>query len=118
MTPGQLRTRLAVYAQDTARFCRPLLRQLDTRDTVLQLKRAATSAAANHRAAGRARSRREFVAKLGLAQEEADEAVFWLEHLVGSDAVPATEVGPLLAEGRELLAILTTSYTTARERTE
>jgi four helix bundle protein len=104
-----------VYAQDTARFCRPLLRQLDTRDTALQLKRAATSAAANHRAAGRARSRREFVAKLGLAQEEADEAVFWIEHLVGSDAVPA-EVGPLLAEGRELLSILTRSYTTARDR--
>ena len=116
MTPHELRARLARHAREVSQFCRPLLRSLETRDAALQLQAASTSAAANHRAAGKARSRREFVAKLGVAQEEADEAVFWLEHLVGSHAVPEASVTPLLAESRELTAILTRSYLTARER--
>jgi len=116
MTPAQLRTRLASCAQRTSAFCRPLLRRIDTRDTALQLKAASSSAAANHRAAGRARSRREFVAKLGIAQEEMDETVFWLEHLVGSGEVESHDAESLLAEARELAAILTASFTTARSR--
>jgi hypothetical protein len=51
-----------------------------------------------------------------VAQEEADEAVFWLEFLVGSDAVPVGDVRPLLTEARELRSILVRSYTTARDR--
>jgi hypothetical protein len=62
------------------------------------------------------RSRKEFVAKLGVAQEEADEALFWLEQLVGSEEVSAEVVEPLVKEGSELTAILTSSYTTARSR--
>ena len=118
MTPQQLRARLARQAQAVSRFCRPLLRSIDTRDLALQLRAASASAACNHRAAGRARSRREFVAKLGVAQEEADEAVFWLEHLVGCEAVSASDVSALLTESRELSAILTRSYTTARQNAD
>jgi four helix bundle protein len=89
---------------------------LDTRGAALQLKASSTSAAANHRAARKARSRREFVAKLGVAQEEADEAVFWLEHLTGTGSVPEPDAAPLLQEAREVAAILTRSFTTARDR--
>jgi four helix bundle protein len=69
--------------------------------------------AANYRAAGLGRSRAEFIAKLGLVLEEADESVHWLEHLsdTGSDS-PALQI--LLIEARELVRIFTTSVRTAR----
>lgn len=105
-----------MFAQEVARFSRPLLESLDTRDAALQLRSASSSAAANHRSAGKARSRREFVAKLGVAREEADECVYWLEHLIGSDAVRAGDVAVLLQEGKELAAILSASYRTAARR--
>jgi four helix bundle protein len=116
MTPAELRDRLAVFAQEVARFGRPLLHATDTREAALQLKAASSSAAANHRAAGKARTRREFVAKLGIAREEADEAVFWIEHLVGSDAVSAPAAASILREGKELASILAASYRTAASR--
>jgi four helix bundle protein len=114
MAPYDLRVRLAAFARDAAVFARPRLARLDTRDAALQLKASSSSAAANHRAARKARSRREFVAKIGVAQEEADEAVFWLEHLVATGSTAEPEAAPLLQEARELAAILTRSYTTAR----
>jgi four helix bundle protein len=52
-----------------------------------QLLRAATSVGANYRAAGRARSKAEFVAKIGIVVEEADETIFWLECLMESGIV-------------------------------
>lgn len=116
MRPDELRDRLALFAQEVARFSRPLLGSPDTRDAVLQLRSASASAAANHRSAGKARSRREFVAKLGVAREEADEAVFWLEHLIGSEAIPASAVFAILREAKELAAILAASYRTAAAR--
>ncbi|MDP2391153.1 MAG: four helix bundle protein, partial [Acidobacteriota bacterium] len=75
----------------------------------------ATSVGANYRAACRARSRAEFVAKLGLVVEEIDEAVYWLELLTrGGLAVPATLEG-LLDEAQQLRAIFAASYGTARK---
>lgn len=118
MTPDELRNRLAAFAHAVARFCRPLLTRVDARNTLLQLESASSSAAANYRAAGRARSRREFIAKLGLAREEADEAVFWLDHLVESGIIAAEDVSSLRREARELLLILSKSYSTARTRLE
>lgn len=111
MTPQELRRRLAVFARDAEAFSRPLLDSLVTRDTSLQLRRAASGAAANHRAAGRGRSRAEFISKLTTSLEEADEALHWLEYLrdCGLASNPA-----LLAEASELVAILTRSVDTAR----
>jgi four helix bundle protein len=116
MDHAPLLARLAAYARDTAVFCRPLLSTLHTRDAALQLKASSSSAAANHRAARKARSRREFVAKLGIAQEEADEAVFWFEHLAATGSVAESDAAPILQEAREVAAILTRSFTTARDR--
>lgn len=78
--------------------------------------RCAASAAANHRSAGRGRSHAEFTAKLGLALEECDESFFWLEHLRACRMLEDRELVPLLKEARELVAILTTSYQTAKKR--
>ncbi len=72
--------------------------------------------AANYRAVGRARSRAEFVAKMGTVVEEADETVFWLELLVETGIVEKTALEDLLREANELLAIFAASQRTARSR--
>jgi four helix bundle protein len=72
---------------------------------------------ANHRSAGRARSLREFVARLAVALEEADETEFWLETLIACSLAPRHLVEPSLQEARALRAILYASIRTARRRT-
>lgn len=116
MTPSELQGRLAVFAREVALFARPLFERIETRDIARQLTRAAASAAANHRAAGRARSHAEFTAKIGVSLEESDEVVFWLEHLVGLQTRQDPAAGPLMGSARELVAILTASCKTARKR--
>ncbi len=81
-----------------------------------QLLRAGTSVAANYRAACRARSKLEFIAKIGIVLEEADEAVFWLELLVDSGTVKQNEMEDILREANELLAIFAASHGTAKEK--
>jgi four helix bundle protein len=79
-----------------------------------QLLRADTSVGANYRAACRARSVAEFIAKLGIVEEEADECVYWLELLTESGFVPATRLGDLKSEASQLVAITIASIRTAR----
>ena len=79
-----------------------------------QLIRSACSVAANYRAACRARSRADFVNKLGVVEEEADETLFWLEMLVESRQSDSVRVTRLMNEARELLAIFSASRITAR----
>lgn len=81
-----------------------------------QILRSGTSAAANYRAVCRARSRKEFVAKLGVVVEEADETVFWLELLVEAGIVPRQKLADLAGEANELLAIFAAALRTARIR--
>jgi four helix bundle protein len=79
-----------------------------------QLLRCGTSVAANYRAACRSRSKAEFVARIGVVAEEADEAVLWLELLTESSIISADKTETLLAEARELAAIFTASQQTAK----
>jgi len=79
-----------------------------------QLVRSATSVGANYRSACRARSRREFIAKMGIVEEEADETSFWLELLDECRLAPASRLVPLSRETGELLAITVASIRTAR----
>jgi len=79
-----------------------------------QLIRSATSVAANYRAAQRGRSKAEFIAKIGIVVEEADETVFWLEMLAESNTVALDRVKTLHAEATELLKIFAASQRTAR----
>ena len=100
MKPQDLRSRLAAFATAV--------------DSALQLRRASTGAASKHRAAGRGRSHAEFTAKLSVALEEADESLFWLEHLAACGLAPEQELRKLIPESQELVAILTASVRTAR----
>ena len=78
------------------------------------LIRCGTSVAANYRAACRARSRAEFIAKMGTVEEEADESLFWLELVVDSKLAAPTRVEKLLREADELTAIFVSSIKTAK----
>ncbi|MFZ4776122.1 MAG: four helix bundle protein [Terrimicrobiaceae bacterium] len=79
-----------------------------------QLLRSGTSVGANSRAAKRSRSRAEFVSKLGIVEEEADESLFWIELLTAAGKVSAAKVGELVKETNEILAITVASIKTAR----
>ena len=81
-----------------------------------QLLRSGTSAGANYRAARRARSAADFVAKLGIVEEEADESLYWLELLVACGAVPDEQVHPLRQTASEILALTVASIRTTRAR--
>ena len=81
-----------------------------------QLVRSGTSAAANYRAACLARSRAEFVSKMGIVQEEADETLFWIEMVADAGLVKKTRVEKLALEAREILAIIIASRKTAKSR--
>src|SRR5579864_6568016 len=79
-----------------------------------QILRSATSMAANYRAVGRARSKAEFIAKIGIVIEEADETEFWLEMLGDSGMVPASKLTDLSNEANQLLSIFSASRKTAK----
>lgn len=79
-----------------------------------QLLRAATAVGANYRSACRARSKADFAYKVGLAEEESDEAGYWLELIMESDILGGAEVVDLLREADELTAIFTASGRTAK----
>ncbi|HZF02361.1 MAG TPA: four helix bundle protein [Methylomirabilota bacterium] len=73
-----------------------------------QVLRSGTSVGANYREAHRARSKSEFISKIGECLKEADETLYWLELLLDEKLLPANRLQPLLDETNELLAILTT----------
>lgn len=79
-----------------------------------QLVRAVTSVGANYRAACRARSQAEFIAKLGIVEEEADESQYWLELIIEAGLIKSNLVEPLLREASEITAIIAASRRTAR----
>lgn len=81
-----------------------------------QLIRSGTSVAANYRASCRGRSKAEFIAKLGIVEEEADESALWLELIIESGLMEEKLVIDLLREAKELTKIMASSKITARSR--
>ena len=83
-----------------------------------QLIRSGTAIGANYRAACRGRSKAEFVAKLGIVVEEADESGYWLELIVEGELLTKRLVEPLLVEANELTAIMVASRKSAMSSIE
>jgi len=81
-----------------------------------QLIRCATSVGANYRAACRGRSKAEFVSKLQIVIEEADECCYWMELLIESKLMPENRLSSLLDEANQLTAIMVASRKTALNR--
>jgi four helix bundle protein len=118
-----LKARTKTFALDVVCLCAGIPRVAETSHVRGQLQRCATSVAANYRAACRARSKPDFIAKLGIVEEEADESAFWLELLKDVDANRdlklaarlSQELERLLDEANQLVAITVPSRKTARE---
>ncbi len=113
--PEELRDRTKAFALRVIRLFRSLPYRTDTQVLGKQLLRCGTSVAANYRAACRARSKAEFIARIAIVAEEADEAVLWLELLIESGIIKSEMTVALLREAKELAAILTASKETAKK---
>ena len=112
--PEQLRDRTKAFALRIIRLYRSLPYKTDTQVLGKQLLRCGTSVAANYRAVCRARSKAEFIAKMGVVVEEADEAILWLELMTESGIVSMKKTESVLKEAHELTAIFAASQRTAR----
>jgi len=97
-----------------------LVESLPNRRTVevlgRQLLRSGTSVGANYRAACRAKSQADFIAKMGIVEKEADECLYWMEILIEAGLVKAEKVGPLMKETDEIPSITVASIKTARSK--
>ena len=111
----ELQKRTTSFALRIVRLFRSLPNCAEARVVGNQLLRSGTSVAANYRAACKGRSRADFISKLGIVEEEADETLFWLEFLVKSDIVPSKRMCDLIDEARQLSAIFGASRRTALE---
>lgn len=114
MNREQMKQRTKDFAKQVIAFCHQTPRTEEGMLIRKQLFRSGTSVGANYRAACRGRSKADFVAKLGIALEEADESLYWLEILAETQIVKPELVAPLLKEANELVAIFVASLNTAR----
>ena len=116
MNREQFENRTKAFALRIIRLVESLPRGRTNDVIERQLLRSGVSVGANYRAACRAKSARDFVSKMGIVEEESDEAIYWIELLVESGKLRGELVKGLLAEGRELLAMSVASIKTARAR--
>ena len=118
METRDLKQRTQEFALRVIRMVRVLPKSQEARVIRNQLLRSATSVGANYRSAQRGKSKADFIAKLAVAEEEADETCYWLELIIAAELVSKDRMEPLLAEAKELTAILTAAGKTAKERRE
>ena len=117
MNADELKIRTKDFALRVIKLVSELPKTVEGRAIANQIVRSGTSVAANYRATYRARSRTEFVAKVGIVLEEADETLLWLELIVAAKLLPRRRVEPLLKEADELVAIMAASRKSALTRT-
>jgi four helix bundle protein len=110
---ADLKARTKQFALRVMKLVDVIPRTLQGRAIAKQIIRSATSVAANYRAACRARSRAEFIAKIGVVEEEADESCFCLELIIDSGLLNEERIRPLLGEAGELVAIMAASRKSA-----
>src|SRR5687768_15453672 len=114
----ELQERTRRFASAVIAFCERLPKDPATRKIVDQLLDSAGSTDSNYRATCRARSPDEFIAKIGVAAEEADESKGWLQLLVASNLATIEDARDLIQEAHELTAIFVASRKTAKRNKE
>jgi len=116
--PRDIRARSFEYALRAVKLYQHLQEQRDGAGWVLgkQYLRAATSIGANIEEAQASESRADFVHKLGIAQNEARESLFWLRLLSETQIVSSTKLNPLLGETEELVAVITSIVVNAKKK--
>jgi four helix bundle protein len=116
MNPEALKKRTRDFGLRVIRFVDSLPKSRISDVVGRQLLRCGTSVGANYRAACRARSRADFIAKMKIVEEECDEALYWIELLVESNQVRPPLVQGLSSEGEAILSVVVASIKTARSR--
>jgi four helix bundle protein len=114
MTPEEMKDRTKRFGLRIIRAVASLSRTFAARHIGGQLLRAGTSIGANYRSACRGRTQAEFIAKLGIVEEEADETIYWMEMLVEAGIMPEVKLSALMTEANEILSIVVASINTAR----
>jgi len=114
-SPEEIRDRTKKFAIRIVRLFRALPKSTEAQVMGKQLLRSGTSVAANYRAVCRARSTPEFIARIGIVAEEADESVLWLELLEETETLSSAKLRDIMREAKELAAIFSASQKTAKE---
>ena len=114
MSELDLKNRTKVFSLRVLKLVDAVPKTTAGRALASQIVRSGTSVAANYRAACRTRSTSDFIAKMGIVEEEADETLFWLELLEESEVVTAPKLMAIKWEADELIAITVASIKTAR----
>lgn len=112
----ELKNRTKRFALDCWHFCAQVPKSREYDSYVRQLLRSSSSVAANYRATLRAKSDRDFLNKLKIVEEAADESVFWLELFIEIENKNQEEILKLLKEGEELLKITVAAINTTKKR--
>ena len=115
MNEEQLKNRTKEFAKNIIQLCRNLPNNREGRLIGDQMFRSGTSVAANYRAACRGRSKAEFVSKLAIVEEEADETMFWLEVIKEMSIYEEPMVEDLIKESDEIIAIIVSSIKTTNK---
>ncbi len=113
MNEIDMKQRTKRFALDIIRLVAQLPKTTEGRIVGGQLIRCATSVGANYRAACRGKSKADFISKLGIVEEEADESCYWLELIIEGKILPEEQVALLLKEANEITAIIVASRKTA-----
>jgi four helix bundle protein len=116
MMPRDLKERTQEFALRVIRMTRALPNTPEGWVLGKQVLRSGTGVGSNYRSCQRGKSKPDFIAKLAVAEEEADETCYWLELIIAAELLPRDRVEPLLNEAREITAILTAAGKTAKER--
>jgi four helix bundle protein len=111
---SDLKKRSNAFALRILKLVDALPKTTSRRALASQIVQSGTSVAANYRAACRARSTADFIAKMGIVEEEDDETLFWLELLEESELITAAKLTAIKEEANELIAITVASIKTAR----
>ena len=116
MNEKDLKKRTREFALRIIRLCEAIPRGRTTDTIAKQLIRCGTSVGANYRAAARAKSTADFIAKMSIVEEECDECLYWMELLVEAGIMEERLLRDLMDEADQLLAITVASIKTARSR--
>jgi len=115
MTPEQLQERTKRFALSIIKLSNNIERNVAGKIIASQLVRSGTAVAANYRATCRSRSRADFISKVGVVAEEADESALWLELLSEAKLLDEKTAKPVLKEAEEITRIMAASWKTSRE---
>lgn len=116
MTNEELKVRTKKFSLFILNLVEKLPNSISSRVVINQIAKSATSVGANYRAVCRSRSDREFVAKMNIVLEEADESQFWLEIISEMNWINSSELEFLMKESSELVAIFVSTLKTVNNR--